>query len=182
MWETFVRNFAVAMSTREVAEDSLEDTLYGADIGGGAWLDERHAGAFDHNGVWQDGNLVHPNDATVAQARAHTRRVKHLFGYLYRHVADLRLQDMMFLQAQSDGRAAYLVLDQACRRDITDLELPRLNQDFDNSSIEGDVGVTCDSITLFGCHLNGVNARRPEGMRKDEMRFETLHDDPELGI
>ena len=30
MWETFVRNFAAAMSTREVAEDSLEDALYTA--------------------------------------------------------------------------------------------------------------------------------------------------------
>ena len=77
--------------------------------------------------MWQDGNLVHPNGASVAQARAHTRRAKHLFGYLYRHVADLRLQEMIFLQAQSDGRAAYLVLNQACRRDITDLELTQLN-------------------------------------------------------
>ena len=118
--------------------------------------------------MWQDGNLVHPNGASVAQARAHTRCVKHLFGYLYRHVADLRLQEMMFLQAQSDGRVAYLVLDQACRRDITDLELTRLNQDFDNSSIEADVGITSDSITLFGRHLNGVNARRPENMRKND--------------
>jgi hypothetical protein len=31
MWEAFIRNFAAAMSTREVAEDSLEDTLYGVD-------------------------------------------------------------------------------------------------------------------------------------------------------
>ena len=42
MWETFVRNFAAAMSTREVADDSLEDTLYGLDVGGEQWLEERH--------------------------------------------------------------------------------------------------------------------------------------------
>ena len=29
-WETFVRNFAAAMSTGEVAEESLEDTPYGS--------------------------------------------------------------------------------------------------------------------------------------------------------
>ena len=33
MWNTFVRNFAPAMSLREVADDSLEDCLYGLDIG-----------------------------------------------------------------------------------------------------------------------------------------------------
>ena len=49
---------------------------------------------------------------------------------------------MIFLQAQGDGRAAYLILAQTCSRDITDLELTQLNQDFDNSSIEADVGVT----------------------------------------
>ena len=48
---------------------------------------------------------------------------------------------MIFLQAQSDGRRAYLVLNQACKRDITDLELTQLNQEFDISSIEADVGV-----------------------------------------
>ena len=75
-----LRNFAAAMSTREVAENSLEDTLYGVDIGGDAWLDERHPGQVDWNGVWQDGNLVRPNGANVAQARAHTRRASTCSG------------------------------------------------------------------------------------------------------
>ena len=61
------------------------------------WLDERYPGQVDWNGVWQPGNLVHANDASVAQARAHSRSVKNLFGYLYRHVVDLRLQEMIFL-------------------------------------------------------------------------------------
>ena len=57
------------------------------------------------------GNLVHPNGANVAQARAHTNASgASMFGYLYRHIADLRLQEMIFLQAQGDGRAAYIVL------------------------------------------------------------------------
>ena len=64
---------------------------------------------------------------------------------------------MIFLQAQSDGRRAYLVLNQVCKRDITDIELTQLNQEFDNSSIEADVGVTINSIQLFGRHLNRVN-------------------------
>ena len=106
MWNTFVRNFAAAMSLREVAEESLEDCLYGTDIGGEQWLAERHPGGPDANGVFVQGNLVHPNGASVAQARAHTKRCKHLFGYLYKHIADLRLLEMIFLHAQGNGRAA----------------------------------------------------------------------------
>ena len=138
-WEAFVRNFAAAMSTREVAEESLEDTLLGKDIGGEQWLAERHDGGYDDDDVWHEGHLMHPNGPSAPQARAHTRRCKHLFGYLYKHVADLRLQEMISIQAQGDGRAAFLLLNQACRRDVTDLELTQLNQDFDNASIEKDV-------------------------------------------
>ena len=68
--------------------------------------------------MWQPGGYVRPNSATVAQARTHTKRAKHLFGYLYKHIADLRLQEMIFLQAQGDGRVAYLILLQTCSRDL----------------------------------------------------------------
>ena len=50
----------------------------------------------------------------------------------------------------------------------TSIELNQLNQEFDNSSIEADVGVTINSITNYGRHLTGVNTRRPEPMRKDD--------------
>ena len=46
------------------------------------------------------------------------------------------MQEMIFLQAQSDGRAADLVLNQACSRDVTDLELTALNQDFDTLGLK----------------------------------------------
>ena len=104
IWETFVRNFAAAMATREVVEESLEDTLYGIDSGGDQWLEERHPGGVDWNGIWQPGHLVRPNGTNAAQTRAHMRRVKNLFGYLYRHVADLKLQEMISFQARSNGR------------------------------------------------------------------------------
>ena len=54
---------------------------------------------------------------------------------------------MMSSEAKSDGHQAYLMLDAACTRDITDLELNMLNREFDSASIEADVGVTADSIT-----------------------------------
>ena len=156
------------MSTRDVAEDSLEDTLYSLDVGGDRWINERYPDHIDAAGVWHQGNLICPNGAVQVQVRGHARRAKHLFGYLYRHIADMRLQEMIFLQAHGDGHEAFNVLNAACSRDITNVELTTLNQVFDNSTIEADVGVTSDSVTLFGRHLNGINAQRPESMRKDD--------------
>ena len=141
------------MATPEVADESLEEAMNGRDTGGDLWLAERHAGGLDGQGVWQQGNLVHPHGVNATQARAHKRRVGNLFGYLFRHVADPRLQEMMSFEAKSDGRLAYLLLDAACTRSITDLELNMLNREFDGSSIEADVGVTADSITNFSRHL-----------------------------
>ena len=79
--------------------------------------------------------------------------------------------------AASDGRRAYTILDSACRRDITDLELNLLNKEFDNASIEADVGVTACSITDFSRHLTGVNTRHPPAMRKNdnELTLRLLH-------
>ena len=150
--------------------------MYGTDTGGERLLTERHPGQLDAN-VMQQGNLVHPNGATAVQARQHLKRAKHLFGYLYKHIADARLREMIFIRAQSDGRAAYVIMTQNCSRDITDLEITQLNQDFDDSTIEVDVGVNSDSITLFARHLVGLNARRPEHMRKDgnAMTLRLLH-------
>ena len=84
---------------------------------------------------------------------------------------------MMSAEARSDGRQAYFLLDAACTRDITDLELNMLNREFDDSSIEADVGVTADSITNFSRHLKGVNNRRPVAKRKDdnELTLRLLH-------
>ena len=84
---------------------------------------------------------------------------------------------MIFLQAQSNGRSAFLVLNAACSRDITDLELTVLNQQFDNASIEAGVGVNSDSITMFSRHLNGINAQRPENQRKNanDLTLRLLH-------
>ena len=80
------------MATREVADESLQEAMNRRDTAGGdLWLAERHAGGLDGQGVWQQGNLVHPHGANATQARAHKGRVGNLFGYLFRHVADLRL-------------------------------------------------------------------------------------------
>ena len=88
-----------------------------------------------------------------------------MFGYLLKHIADARLREMIFINAQSNRRAAYIILSQHCSRDITNLEITQLNQDFDNASIEANVGVTSDSITLFARHLSGLNTRCPDNMR-----------------
>ena len=70
------------------------------------------------------------------QLCGHTKQCKQLFGYLYKHIADPRLREMIFLQAQSDGRAAYVILSQHYHREITDLEITQLNQEFDTACFE----------------------------------------------
>ena len=163
---------------KEAHDETLESTMYGTDTGGERWLNERHPDTLDAAGnVLVQGALKHLNGASVVQERQHNKRAAHLFGHLYKHLADTRLREMIFMQAQSDGRAAYLVLNQACRRDITDLEIQQLNHDFNNSSIEGDIGVNADSMTSYSRYLVGLNAKRPESMRKDDnaMTLQFLH-------
>ena len=46
-------------------------------------------------------------------------------------------------------------------------ELTKMYNDFYNSSIEADVGINCNSISLFTRHITMVNEQRPEKMRKD---------------
>jgi hypothetical protein len=61
----------------------------------------------------------------------------------------------------NDGRAAFQLLVTHCRRDITDLELADLDEQWNGATIPSCVGVTADSITLFTRYINGLNARRP---------------------
>ena len=134
------------MSTHVLAEDSLDNTLYGIDIGGGEWLRKRYCGTYNfESGVWQDGNLVRPNGANQAQEHGHYRRAKLLFGYLYKHIANQKLQELIYVQAYGSGREAYLILNETCSHD-TDLEIAALNQAVTNSNIKDDDGVTSKPI------------------------------------
>ena len=143
-WETFVRNFGSAMAAIADDDSDLEETMLGTDIGGDVWLQNN------------------PGGANAAQTRRRTKRLKQLHAHIYRHVADLRLREMVSPVGNvRDGRAAYRMLEQHCTRTITDLEIETLNAEWDQSSITASVGVTLDSITMFARHLNGLNARRP---------------------
>ena len=73
-WDTFCRDFAAAMSKRDIADDSLEETLYGTDIGGDRWIEERYPDFVDASGTYNQGNLIRIYGASPAQARGHTRR------------------------------------------------------------------------------------------------------------
>ena len=58
------------------------------------------------------------------------------------------------MQAYANGRVAYLIFNEVCSQNNTDLELTALNQAVANSSNKADVGVTSDPITLFKRYLN----------------------------
>ena len=146
-FENFVRDFGAAISSEQDDDNDLEETMLGDDIGG-----DNYAGPA-------------PN---AAATRRRGKRLKSLYSHLYRHVADLRLREMMHASARNDGRAAYLLLATHCRREITDLEMFDLNSEWDSATFVNTVGVSLDTITAFSRYMNGLNARRPADQRKDD--------------
>ena len=146
-FEHFERDFGAAMAMDQDDDNDLEETMLGTDIGG------------------DNDNTPNP---TLSQRRRRTKRIKNLYGHLYRHVADLRLREMMHATARNDGRAAFQLLEQHCRRDITDLEMFDLNSEWDSATFVTTVGISIDTITNFSRFISGLNARRPAGRRKDD--------------
>ena len=104
-WNNFVRDFSISLLDETDADASLKETMLGTDPGGDVYL--AGGGA--------------PLGAAAASRR--NRRLTRLYAALYRHVADLRLREMMDTDTPDGGRAAYLLLDRHCRRDVTDLEM-----------------------------------------------------------
>ena len=109
-FETFVRNFGASMAMEMDDDSDLEETMLGTDVGGDVYL----AGGGAAPGA--------------AGTRRRIKRLKLLYGHIYRHVPDLRLQEMMHAACRNDGRAAFRMLVTHCRRDITDLELAELDE------------------------------------------------------
>ena len=127
-------------------EDSpLEDTMYGVDAGG----DDPAA----------------PPAGSQAVQRRRAKRLRDLYGILYRHVEndDLRL---MASALRRDGRQFWLMLERECRKPITDLELIAMDHEWSQCSILLTVGYVFDSVTAFSRHLQKLNARRPVANRK----------------
>ena len=149
-WEKFLQDFGTAISEEMDTDSDWEQTLLGKDIGGAEWL--------------AAGN----GPASAAQKTRHDQRNKKVYTQLYRHVADHRLREMIDTGAKGDGHAAYKLINQQCRRVITDLELSTLDKEWDNCSITSSIGVKIDSIILFARLLTGLNARRPTASRKDD--------------
>ena len=146
-FDKFVQDFGASMAMDGDDDNDLEETMLGNDIGG-----DNYAGAA-------------PNGP---QTRRRNRRLKLLFGHLYRHVTDLRLREMMHAQARNDGRAAFRMLELHCRRDITDLEMFDLNAEWEAATFITAVGLSLDTVTMFTRYINGLNARRPAAERKDD--------------
>ena len=112
-FENFERDFGAAMAMDQDDDNDLEETMLGIDVGG----DNSNTPA-----------------TTLPQRRRRAKRLKNLYGHLYRHVADLRLREMMHAAARNDGRAAFQLLEQHCRRDITDLEMFDLNNEWETAT------------------------------------------------
>jgi hypothetical protein len=140
-----VRDFGSSLASECVCIDDsdLEETMLGTDVGGDVYL----AGG--------------GGAPSAAQTRRRNKRNKIVYSQLYRHITDIQLREMLHAQARNDGRAAFQLLVIHCRREITDLELADLDEQWNAARIASCVGVTADSITHFPRYINGLNARRP---------------------
>ena len=172
-FENFVRDFGAAISAEGDQDSDLEQTMLGEDVGGDvaiAAAAAAHAAAVAaHAAAGGAGPApVAPAPPTAAARARRIIRLRNLYSHLYRHVTDLRLREIMHMRHNRDGRAAFQMLETQCRERITDLEMFKLNAEWENASIAKSVGIHADSILSFQRYLNGLNARRPAGERKDD--------------
>lgn len=176
-FENFVRDFGAAISAEGDGDSDLEQTMLGEDIGGDVVLAAAaaaHAAAVAaHTAAGGAAGgagpaPVGPTPPTAAQRARRATRLRTLYSHLYRHITDLRLREIMHMNHNRDGRAAFQMLEAQCRERISDLEMFKLNAEWENASITKSVGIHADSILSFQRFLNGLNARRPVGDRKDD--------------
>ena len=145
----FKRNFKTGSSAHFLSEDdySIWQACQDNDQGGNA------AGADPLPGLQQAGynNAVRRRKKRQAQA----------FERVYAHTDDERLREM--LDAIPDngrrGAEAWALLVRECDQGTSDLEVLQLRQDFSNTTIEGEVGFSEDTIIKFSRLLNSLNAR-----------------------
>ena len=143
----------------------MEQTMLGEDVGGDVALAAAaaaHAAAVAAHAA-AGGAGAAPVAPAAPNAAARARRIirlRNLYSHLYRHVTDLRLREIMHMNHNRDGRAAFQMLEAQCRERISDLEMFKLNAEWENASIAKSVGIHADSILSFQRFLNGLNARR----------------------
>jgi hypothetical protein len=97
-----------------------------------------------------------------AQRREKKRHAK-AFSLIYRHVDDERLREMLDALPPSNrrGTAAWQLIERECANGTTDLEILDYRLDFQQCTIESDVGYSEETILKFSRVLNSLNARLP---------------------
>ena len=156
-WRTFDTDFGNAMMAHDDEDASFEETMRGTDIGGDVYV-----------AMLNPAGLAMYAPVTGVQTRRRVKRLRKLFSMLYKHIDEPRLREMISDQCGHDGRAAFVLLDQHCSLAITDLESVAIDAEWERASIPFSIGVTLESITLFVRLINGLNSRRPAGMKKSQ--------------
>ena len=119
-FENFACDFGAAMSAEGDQDSDLEQTMLGEDIGGdvaiAAAVAAHAAAVAAHAAAGGAGAApVAPAAPNAAQRARRTIRLRQLYSYLYRHVTDLRLREIMHMNHNRDGRAAFQMLETQCR-------------------------------------------------------------------
>ena len=107
------------------------------------------------------------SDATKMTRLRHARNKK-VYAVIYKNLTNKNIQSVLHTQYRHDGRAAFAYIRTMCEKPITKMELKKLDNDWRELSIPGDIGVSEDSITEFVQLLEKHNGRRPINFRYNE--------------
>lgn len=102
--------------------------------------------------------------------RRRKKRQAKAFERIFSHMEDERIKDMLHALPHNDrrGAEAWAMVLRECDQGTSDLEILDLKRDFQNSTIESEIGYSEETIIKFSRLLNSLNAKIPHAKRYDE--------------
>ena len=150
--------------------DDFEDRLMNFAAGE---VDDRGWSLADHLMTLDEGGALGPAMPAAGTAdgrkaiQARRKRIKEAYGLLTKHITDEDHTKEMRNNHFQNGLTAWQYYSGACRQPIDNMQLRRLNNDWDAIDLLTDVGVNANSIKLLTKKIRAVNSLRPAANQKD---------------
>ena len=109
--------------------------------------------------------------AALAKAqRLRKKRQAKAYKFVYRHVDDERIKELLNALPMDDrrGAEAWALLRSQCKPDQDDFSTMTIRSEWHNATIEKDVGYSINTITEWQRLLVGINAKLPPGEKYSE--------------
>ena len=126
--------------------------------------------------VGKDEGSPHPGappaiGAAAAALRRRTLRNRKAFGDLYKHIVNVTVKQSLKANFDGQGYEAMQWLIANFRETVDDLEITKLDRDWNEASIIADIGIDIDSPLRFKLHLDALNGLRPAAnLKNDDQR------------